>query len=74
MVSQPAEPTCLAISALTINIPEPIIDPTTSMVPSSNPSSLLKSSGLLSSILVSFGFWLAKDILFWEILEKQRKR
>ena len=43
-VSQPAEPTCLAISELTIKIPEPIMEPTTSMVPSSNPNSLLKLS------------------------------
>ena len=49
-ISQPAEPNCRTISELTINIPEPIIDPTTSIVPSSNPNSRLKSSGLFSSI------------------------
>ena len=33
----PAEPVCREISADTIKIPEPIIDPTTIMVESNNP-------------------------------------
>src|ERR1700754_5337745 len=38
-ISQPDEPTLRIISALTINIPDPIMEPATSMVPSSRPSS-----------------------------------
>jgi hypothetical protein len=33
----PADPVCLEISAATIKIPDPIIDPTTIIVPSNNP-------------------------------------
>ncbi len=33
----PADPVCLAISAATIKIPDPIIDPTTIIVPSNSP-------------------------------------
>ena len=40
--SQPAEPTWRAISAGTMKIPEPIIEPATIMVESSNPSSRMK--------------------------------
>src|SRR5574343_1634483 len=54
-INQPAEPTCLTISALTINIPEPIIEPTTSMVPSNNPNSFLNSFSF-SSIFSLYSF------------------
>ena len=37
--SQPAEPTWRAMSAETMKIPEPIIDPATSIVESRSPSS-----------------------------------
>jgi hypothetical protein len=37
-ISQPALPTVRVISALTIKIPEPIMDPATIKVPSSRPS------------------------------------
>src|SRR4249920_1168739 len=36
-MSQPALPTFLTISALTIKIPDPIMDPATTMVASNNP-------------------------------------
>ena len=54
--NHPAEPTCLTISALTIKIPEPIIEPTTNIVPSNNPNSRLNS--VLFSISI---FSFAKD-------------
>jgi hypothetical protein len=65
-ISHPAEPTWRTISELTINIPEPIMEPTTSMVPSNNPSSL---KIVLVLFLHNFGFgfeWLG-CILFCEI-------
>jgi hypothetical protein len=37
--SQPAEPVCATMSAATMKMPEPIIDPATSIVPSQRPSS-----------------------------------
>ena len=41
--THPPPPTLLEISALTIKMPEPIIDPITSIVESSRPNSLLNS-------------------------------
>src|ERR1700733_2370951 len=41
----PAEPVCRVISAATMKTPEPIIDPTTNMVPSNNPSARTNSWG-----------------------------
>jgi hypothetical protein len=41
-INQPALPTLRVMSALTIKIPEPIIDPATIMVPSHKPSVGLK--------------------------------
>src|ERR1700688_1259427 len=38
----PADPVCLEISAATIKIPEPIMDPTTIIVPSNNPMARTK--------------------------------
>jgi hypothetical protein len=38
--SHPGEPTCLAMIDETMKIPEPIIEPATSMVESSKPSPL----------------------------------
>ena len=57
-------------SELTINIPEPIMEPTTSIVPSNKPNSLLKSSGLLSCIILVFG--LVKDRIFFEFNAKHK--
>jgi hypothetical protein len=37
ITSHPALPTFLTMSALTMNIPDPIIDPATTMVASNNP-------------------------------------
>ncbi len=44
-ISHPAEPTFLVISALTIKIPEPIIDPATIIVESNRPNDCLKEVG-----------------------------
>jgi hypothetical protein len=44
------------------------MDPTTSIVPSNSPNSLLKSSGLLSFIILVFG--LVKDRIFNEVNKK----
>ena len=41
--TQPPPPTVLEISALTIKMPEPIIDPITSIVESNRPKCLLNS-------------------------------
>src|SRR5258705_4171145 len=43
-ISQPAEPTFLVISALTIKIPEPIIEPATIIVESNKPNDCLKEA------------------------------
>src|SRR5215203_1981683 len=51
-INQPAEPRSFNISALTINIPEPIIDPATIIVASNNPRERLKD---LSSCIASLG-------------------
>ncbi len=48
-MSQPALPTLRVISALTIKMPEPIMDPATIIVPSSNPREGLKW-GVVSAI------------------------
>src|SRR5450631_1313820 len=44
--SHPPPPTVRAISALTMKIPDPIIEPMTSIVPSNRPRALLNSCGV----------------------------
>jgi hypothetical protein len=46
-ISNPGEPTCLAISALTMKIPDPIIDPTTMAVESNRFRLFLKECSLV---------------------------
>src|SRR2546421_12769513 len=46
--SPPAEPVCREISAATMKIPDPIIEPTTIMVPSNNPMARTKPVGFLA--------------------------
>src|SRR5580693_2775153 len=43
----PGEPVCREMSAATMNIPEPIIDPTTIIVPSNNPIARTKPGSFL---------------------------
>ena len=45
----PADPVCLEISAATMKIPEPIIEPTTIMVPSNNPMARTNSCSVLAT-------------------------
>src|SRR5438067_1905203 len=51
--SQPGLPSCLAIAADTMKIPDPIIDPVTTMVESNNPSSRLNVLSRLVGLVVS---------------------
>ena len=48
-INHPADPTMRDMSALTIKIPEPIIEPATIAVASNNPKDLLKS--VVSSVI-----------------------
>jgi hypothetical protein len=57
-ISQPGLPTFLAMSALTMKIPEPIIDPATIMVESNSPNDCLKDdccSVMQVAVMVSVG-------------------
>src|SRR4051812_17697825 len=71
-INQPALPTLRVISALTIKIPEPIMEPATIIVASSNPNDRLND---LSSCIASVGVsrWSDMDFDFWiKILKKLR--
>jgi hypothetical protein len=56
IINQPALPTFLTISALTIKIPEPIIEPATTIVASNNPKLGLKEVGLLFEVMLESYF------------------
>lgn len=58
-MSQPALPTFLVMSALTIKIPEPIIEPATIMVPSNKPNEGLKETFWLD---IKTAVWLRGEV------------
>lgn len=57
-ISQPALPTFLTISELTMNIPEPIMEPITMRVPSSKVSDRLKEDVFSNSVILQEKYYL----------------
>ena len=57
--SQPGEPTVRAMSAVTMKMPEPIIEPTTIIVASNRPSIAAQAAGAWGYVVAS---WFSCDV------------
>ena len=62
--SQPGDPTCRAISADTMKIPDPIIDPATIVVESRSPSPRTKPVVLSSTATAASAIVVSSEDLF----------
>ncbi len=76
--SQPAEPTCRVISALTMKMPDPTMMPATIMIESNSPSALRNSCGAPCSLASDFeasstvpGDW---EVSEWVIVHRTCRR
>src|SRR6202051_388274 len=61
--SPPADPVCLEISAATMKMPDPIMDPTTIIVPSNNPMARTNPPSLRATLDAVAGLISALSII-----------